>query len=46
MTASSEANFKHNYQSHLKHLKLKGLQPVGCGEERTASLGLFPYAKR
>ena len=27
MTASSEANFKQNYQSHLKHLKLKGLQP-------------------
>jgi len=27
MTALSEANFKHNYQTHLKHLKLKGLQP-------------------
>lgn len=27
MTASSEANFKQNYQTHLKHLKLKGLQP-------------------
>jgi integrase/recombinase XerD len=24
---SSEANFKHDYQTHLKHLKLKGLQP-------------------
>ncbi|MDD1632905.1 MAG: phage integrase N-terminal SAM-like domain-containing protein [Methylococcaceae bacterium] len=24
---SSEANFKQNYQTHLKHLKLKGLQP-------------------
>ncbi len=27
MTASSEANFKRNYETHLKHLKLKGLQP-------------------
>lgn len=27
MTSPSEANFKQNYQSHLKHLKLKGLQP-------------------
>jgi integrase/recombinase XerD len=27
MTASSETNFKQNYQTHLKHLKLKGLQP-------------------
>ena len=27
MTSSSDANFKHDYQSHLKHLKLKGLQP-------------------
>lgn len=27
MTASSEANFKRHYQTHLKHLKLKGLQP-------------------
>lgn len=25
--ALSEANFKQNYQSHLQHLKLKGLQP-------------------
>jgi site-specific recombinase XerD len=25
--SSSDTNFKHNYQSHLKHLKLKGLQP-------------------
>ncbi|MGY6278230.1 site-specific integrase [Methylomonas sp. MgM2] len=24
---SSESTFKHNYQTHLKHLKLKGLQP-------------------
>jgi integrase/recombinase XerD len=24
---SSDANFKKNYQTHLKHLKLKGLQP-------------------
>ena len=24
---SSEANFKQDYQTHLKHLKLKGLQP-------------------
>ncbi len=24
---SSETEFKKNYQSHLKHLKLKGLQP-------------------
>ncbi len=24
---SSEANFKQHYQTHLKHLKLKGLQP-------------------
>jgi integrase/recombinase XerD len=27
MTSSSEVNFKQNYQTHLKHLKLKGLQP-------------------
>lgn len=27
MTSSSESQFKHNYQTHLKHLKLKGLQP-------------------
>lgn len=27
MTSSSDSNFKHNYQTHLKHLKLKGLQP-------------------
>ena len=25
--SSSDKNFKHNYLSHLKHLKLKGLQP-------------------
>ena len=27
MKSSTEALFKKNYQSHLKHLKLKGLQP-------------------
>jgi len=27
MKSVSEENFKHNDQSHLKHLKLKGLQP-------------------
>jgi integrase/recombinase XerD len=27
MTSSSEATFKRNYQTHLQHLKLKGLQP-------------------
>ena len=27
MKPSSEANFNSNYQAHLKHLKLKGLQP-------------------
>lgn len=27
MTTSFEAHFKQNYQTHLKHLKLKGLQP-------------------
>ena len=27
MKSSSEALFKQNYQSHLQHLKLKGLQP-------------------
>ena len=27
MTTSSAATFKQNYQTHLKHLKLKGLQP-------------------
>jgi site-specific recombinase XerD len=27
MTPSSDAQFKHNYQTHLKHLKLNGLQP-------------------
>jgi integrase/recombinase XerD len=27
MRLSSESDFKQNYQTHLKHLKLKGLQP-------------------
>jgi len=27
MKSVSKANFKRNYQTHLKHLKLKGLQP-------------------
>ena len=27
MKPVSEEKFKHYYQSHLKHLKLKGLQP-------------------
>jgi integrase/recombinase XerD len=27
MTSSSASDFKRNYQTHLKHLKLKGLQP-------------------
>jgi site-specific recombinase XerD len=27
MTASSEAHFKRQYKAHLKHLRLKGLQP-------------------
>ncbi len=27
MTTSSASTFKQNYQTHLKHLKLKGLQP-------------------
>ncbi len=27
MTASSETIFTHHYQTHLKHLRLKGLQP-------------------
>jgi site-specific recombinase XerD len=27
MTSSHDSNFKHNYRTHLKHLKLKGLQP-------------------
>ncbi len=27
MTAPSDANFKRNYLTHLKHLRLKGLQP-------------------
>ena len=27
MSASSEANFKRQYQTHLKHLRLKGLRP-------------------
>ncbi len=27
MTAPSDAHFKRQYQSHLKHLRLKGLQP-------------------
>ena len=27
MTSSSASHFKQNYQTHLKHLKLKGLQP-------------------
>ncbi len=27
MTSLSESKFKRNYQTHLKHLQLKGLQP-------------------
>ena len=27
MTASPEQTFKRHYETHLKHLKLKGLQP-------------------
>jgi site-specific recombinase XerD len=27
MTSSSESTFKQNYETHLKHLKLKGLRP-------------------
>jgi site-specific recombinase XerD len=27
MTSSSASSFQHDYQTHLKHLKLKGLQP-------------------
>ena len=27
MKALSDANFKQNYELHLQHLKLKGLQP-------------------
>ncbi len=27
MTSSPDSNFKQNYQTHLQHLKLKGLQP-------------------
>jgi integrase/recombinase XerD len=27
MTSLSKPNFKQNYQTFLKHLKLKGLQP-------------------
>ena len=27
MTSSSDLDFKQNYQIHLQHLKLKGLQP-------------------
>ena len=27
MTASSELTFKRNYETHLKHLRLKGLRP-------------------
>src|ERR1700688_2669916 len=27
MEASTDAHFQQNYQAHLKHLKLKGLQP-------------------
>jgi len=27
MTPLSDANFKHLYQTHFNHLKLKGLQP-------------------
>jgi hypothetical protein len=27
MTSSSKSDFNQNYETHLKHLKLKGLQP-------------------
>ena len=27
MAAATEAHFKKNYQTHLQHLTLKGLQP-------------------
>jgi len=29
MTTSFESRFDKDYQTHLKHLKLKGLQPQG-----------------
>ncbi len=31
MTSSSESHFKQNYQTPLKQLKLKGLQPKTIG---------------
>ena len=42
MTTSSTAHFDRHYQTHLKHLKLKGLQPKTIeayrSEEHTSEL--------
>ena len=37
MEASANAQFEQNYQSHLKHLKLKGLQPKTIDASRAPS---------
>ncbi len=31
MVTSSESHFKKNYSTHLKHLRMKGLQPKTIG---------------
>jgi integrase/recombinase XerD len=43
MTTSSEANFKNHYQTHLKHLKLKGLQPKTIGAYARAMRRIGAY---
>jgi hypothetical protein len=39
-TASATADFDQRYQTHLKHLKLKGLQPKTIDAHRAGSLRL------
>jgi len=43
MTPSFEAQFKHEYQTHLQHLKLKGLQPKTIDAYARALRRIGPY---
>jgi len=45
MTASSEANFKGQYQPHFKHLRLKGLRPKTIDAYSRAIRGIGIYIR-
>ena len=47
MAALSDAKFKQNYASHLKHLKLKGLQPktIDAYSRAIRRIGRLPKAR-